>query len=233
MKLYCKECGSLIPADDMNIATMTAKCGKCNSVFSFSDKIGGESSFEDKSARRAPVPLPKGIHATEMNGKLQIGWKWFRWSNVFLTFFTIFWDCFMIVWFTISISTEMYAMAAFGSLHAGVGLYLTYTVLANYINSTSITVDRENVSVKIGPLPWPGNHNIKSSDITQLYSKSVITRNRNSISENFEVHAVLKNRTHLCLVKTLEEMEQAFYIEQKIEDFLKIEDEPVRGEIQR
>ncbi|HNF27995.1 MAG TPA: hypothetical protein PKV80_26245, partial [Leptospiraceae bacterium] len=89
------------------------------------------------------------------------------------------------------------------------------------------------VTVKIGPLPWPGNQNIKSSDITQLYSKSVLTRNRNSSSEHFEVHAVLKNKSHLCLAKTLEEMEQAFYIEQKIEDFLKIEDEPVRGEIKR
>ncbi len=233
MKLYCKECGSLIPADDMNIATMTAKCGKCNSVFSFSDKIGGESSFEDKSARRASVPLPKGIVAEEQNGKLHISLKWFRWTNLFLTFFTIFWDCFTIVWFGISISNGAYFMLPFGSLHAAVGLFLTYTVLANHINKTSITVDRENVSVKIGPLPWPGNHLIKSSDVTQLYSKSVITRNRNSESEHFEVHAVLKNRTHLCLAKTLEEMEQAFYIEQKIEDFLKIEDEPVRGEIKR
>ena len=233
MKLYCKECGSLIPADDMNISAMTAKCGKCNSVFSFSDQIGGASSFEEKSARRAPVLLPKGIRAEEQNGKLQISLKWFRWTNVFMTFFTIFWDSFMIVWFGISISTGAYEMAAFGSLHAAVGIYLTYTVLANYLNRTLITVDRENVTVKIGPLPWPGNQHIRSSDITQLYSKSVLTRNRNSSSEHFEVHAVLKNRTHLCLAKTLEEMEQAFYIEQKIEDFLKIEDEPVRGEIKR
>lgn len=233
MKLYCKECGSLIPADDMNISAMTAKCGKCNSVFSFSDQIGGASSFEEKSARRAPVPLPKGVEVDEQNGKLLISLKWFRWSNLFMTFFTIIWDCFMIVWFGVSIGTGAYGMALFGSLHGAVGIYLTYTVLANYLNRTRITVDREYVTVKIGPLPWPGNHHIRSSDITQLYSKSVMTRNRNSSSEHFEVHAVLKNRTHLCLAKTLEEMEQAFYIEQKIEDFLKIEDEPVRGEIKR
>ncbi|MCB1193674.1 MAG: hypothetical protein H7A23_07265 [Leptospiraceae bacterium] len=112
-------------------------------------------------------------------------------------------------------------------------MFGTYKVLANYLNTTEIIVDREKISVRHYPLPWTGNKVVLSNDIKQLYSKPVRHQNRNSVSFTYEVHAVLSNRTHIELVSNFETSDQALYVEQEIENFLKIENYPVRGEIGR
>ena len=232
MILNCKECGKPIPAIDINITSLMAKCVNCNSVFSFEDKSRVRIQNTAFDTKRAMVPMPKGINLNEKNGQLEIEVSWFRLSNIFLTFFTMLWDSFMFGWFYSAISNGEFLMVLFGSLHGAVGVYLTYRVLSGYVNKTLITVSRQSLSVKIGPLPWPGNISIPSSEMAQLYSKRVITQGKNSTT-SYEVHGIRKNGTHLALVKSLERSEEAFYLEQKIEDFLQIEDEPVRGEISR
>ncbi len=234
MQITCKNCGTEISAENMNLSTMLAKCSSCNSVFSFQETVKPQADVFSKSKTFVePLPMPKGITIEKTGSQLVIKRRWFTLTNLFLTAFVVIWDTFMVVWFTISLSTGMWPMALFGSLHAGVGIWLTYRVLANYLNTTEIIVDNRQISVRHYPLPWPGNKIIQSSTIEQLYSKSVVHHNKNSVSYSYEVHTILSDKTHLKLVSDLEETDQALYIEQEIEDFLRIENTPVRGEIGR
>jgi hypothetical protein len=236
MQINCKNCGTRISSENINLSTMFAKCASCDSVFSFQETVkpnDNDDAFSRSKTFAEPLPLPKRITLEKTGSQLIIKRRWFSLSNVFLTFFVVFWDTFMIVWFSISIATGAWPMAAFGSLHAGVGIWLTYRVLANYLNTTEVVVDNRQVSVRHYPLPWPGNKVIPASTIEQLYCKSVIHRGKNSVSYSYEVHTILSDKTHTKFIGGLEESEQALYIEQEIEDFLRIENTPVRGEMGR
>jgi hypothetical protein len=106
-------------------------------------------------------------------------------------------------------------------------------VLAGYLNRTIMTVNRSLFTIKHAPIPWPGNRLLNPLEITQLYCKEQMHRNKGSVSYTYEVHAVLKNNERAKLISGLDSSEQALYIEQEIERFLNIEDQPVRGELQR
>ncbi|MEM7179954.1 MAG: hypothetical protein AAF518_03505 [Spirochaetota bacterium] len=243
MKLNCPECGHPIVAEDINLSTVLAKCSNCHAVFSFagdiqkkpvrtlssSDEFFASHSYSEKE--RPMVPLPKGIEFAQSPDGLTIQFRWFRWTYVFMAFFSLFWNGFMAVWMWITITQGIYAFSIFGCLHAGVGIYLAYNTITGFFNKTIIKANRQTLSIRHTPLPWPGKRDIDSQDLSQLYSKAAISRNRNSTSVSYQVHAIAKNNTHISLVKNLESSEQALYIEQAIENHLGIEDRAVKGEI--
>ncbi len=124
-------------------------------------------------------------------------------------------------------------MAAFGIIHAIVGIVLTYYLIAGYINKTVIEVNSMFLSVRHRPLPFLGNKKIQSQDIKQLYSKEMIHRGKNGINYTYEIHAVLDNDKRIKVVSGMPRSEQALFIEQEIEKYLKIRDESIEGEIPR
>lgn len=231
MQLVCKQCGAAIPSENINISKLVAKCTACHAIFRFEDQLG--PAQEPVTTPRLEVPMPQGIQVDQLVSRLEITRRWFSLKIVFFTVFTLFWDGFMVVWFTIALSQGAWAMAAFGSMHGLVGLGLTYYVLAGYLNRTIITVNRSLLTITHAPLPWPGQKTLNPKDITQLYCKEQMHRNKSSVSYTYEVHGILRDNTHIKLVTGLDNSEQAFYLEQEIERFLAIEDQPVRGEIPR
>jgi hypothetical protein len=62
-------------------------------------------------------------------------------------------------------------MATFGSLHAAGGIFLAQRMLAEFLNTTVITADMQTLSIRHGLLPWPGNREITSDSIKQLYCR--------------------------------------------------------------
>lgn len=230
MHITCKRCGAEIPAEHVNINRLIAKCSACNAVFSFQDQLPDAAT---PPGERLPVPLPKGLEATQRGSELTITRRWFTPAILFLTFFCVFWNGFMLVWFSIAISQGAWPMVAFGSLHGAVGLFLLYSVLTGFLNTTTITVNKRALTITHGPLPWPGNKEIQSHDLKQLYCKEHLSASRRSSRFSYEVHAILRNGQQEKLLKGLEDAEQALYMEQEIERFLEIEDQPVRGELSR
>lgn len=231
MQITCKQCGADVSADNINIDSLVAKCSFCNAVFRFDDQL--EPAQRPPAPPRLKVSMPKGIEVQPTVNRLEIVRKWFSLKILFFTAFTVFWDGFMIVWFSIAISQQQWMMAAFGTIHGIVGLGLLYYVLAGYLNRTIMTVNRSLFTIKHTPIPWPGNRLLNPLEITQLYCKEQMHRNKSSVSYTYEVHAVLKNNERAKLIFGLDSSEQALYIEQEIERFLNIEDQPVRGELQR
>jgi len=180
------------------------------------------------------IGLPDKIEFSDHGHFIGIIRKWFGPKIIFLTFFVIFWDGFLFSLYSKAIHSQDMMSMLFPLLHVAVGIGLTYYVIAGYLNKTYVRVDYSSIVIKDSPLPFFRNKTLNSSDIKQLYSKEKIRHNRESGSSvSYEVHAVTNDKKNIKLLRGLESSEQALFIEQEIEKFLKIEDKRVKGELGR
>ena len=232
MKIICNSCNHEIPAADVNIQDKLAKCVKCNNLFDFSRqlKVIKPNNINKGKKQKTELGMPKNIHLRNDLSHLTIFIKWFSPTIIFLIFFCIMWDGFMGFWFYMAISKKLYPMALFGTIHGLVGLGLTYYVIAALFNKTIIFVDYDILTIKHKPFPFWGNKKVNAQDLKQLYVNQKISRNRHGASSSYEVHALTKSGKNIKLI-ALSNSEESLYIEQEIEKFLRIEDQPVKGEI--
>jgi hypothetical protein len=177
--------------------------------------------------------MPDKIAIRQMGADLVITRKWFGLKTLMMTAFVIFWDGFLVFWYSKATQSGDLMVKLFPLLHVGVGVWLTYYTLAGYVNKTYIRINYEKLSVRHSPLPYWGHKTILSRDIRQLYSKEKISRSSKNQTVTYEVHAMTQEGRSIKLVPYLETSEQALFVEQEIEKFLGIKDKPVRGEISR
>lgn len=233
MQLNCKTCGKAIPAQDVNIDKAIAKCQACHAVFSFLDQV------QSTTAPRAQVPLPPRMRMENWGPELSITRTWYSHAVWFLLAFCIFWDGFLVVWYTAGIGAMMsgsgdgmaWIMLLFPVLHVAVGLGLTYLVLCTFVNKTVIKVSMGELTVRHGPLPCPGNHQVPTCDLKQLYCTEKIHRGKNGCSTSYNLEAYLRDGKKLTLLSGLDQLDQALYVEQQVEQHLRIPDERMREEV--
>jgi hypothetical protein len=168
-KITCPDCGVVIPAEDINIERAIAKCRACNAVVDVEQALRG---YGKKSAfgKRPRVPQPPAIKFEDLGNGMRLTRRWLNWSVVFLTFFCIAWDGFLVFWYSMALQPGApWIMAVFPVCHLAIGVGLTYTTLTIYLNRTVLEVDEGRLTVRNGPLPWPGNRALEVSDLEQLY----------------------------------------------------------------
>lgn len=244
MKIYCESCGSEIPAANINLQDRIAKCESCNNIFSISKLLDGiappKQSSQESSGyyQKSDVPLPKGVTVEQDYEGLKITRKWFNLTAIFLTIFCLFWDGFMVMWFAISISTGAYEMAAFGSIHAIVGICITYWCIALYLNKTTITVSSYLIKVHHSPLPFPGSKEHNIDQLNQVFIKERVRTSHSSGEYSsssryytYDIYILDGNNKETKILSNLNDKSQALYIEQEIEKYLDIEDRYVPGSI--
>ena len=236
MQLSCKSCGKPIAAEDVNLDRAIAKCAGCNAVFSFAGDlaVGGGPSRDET----VPVPMPVGIKVDAWGSELTIVRRWFSQVFLMLIFFCVVWDGFLVFWYFLISSTGdsgafKLVFMLFPMLHVAVGVGLTYYTICGLVNRTVIRVSGGELTVRHGPLPWPGNHNVFADDLKQLYCTEHIHRRNNSTSTSYRVNALLAGGKKLKLLSGLTEADQALFIEQRLEEHLRIVDRRVTGEINR
>lgn len=179
----------------------------------------------------AIVPLPANLSIVHDRGAFIIRRRWFSAVAFFMVFFALFWNGFMVVWMSIALSQGQWAMAAFGSIHALVGLGLIYFCVASFVNKTDVSVDPNYLSVRHYPMPWLGSKKIRVHEITQLYCKEQITQGKNGTRVSYRVHAVMSNGRDQKLLSGLTTDTQARFIEHEIESVLGLENREVVGEL--
>lgn len=175
-------------------------------------------------------PLPSQLELIVEYNAIVIRRTWKSPLAYFLTVFSLFWNGFMVVWMSLAISQGVWIMAAFGSLHAAVGLYLAYYTLALFINKTDIRIDTYDLSVKHYPLRWPGALQIPVEDVQQVYCKERIVRTKNSSRIIYDVLCIDRANKQKKLLSGLADASQAQFIEAEIEKILGIKNRPVTGE---
>jgi hypothetical protein len=230
MDIHCPRCGAEPRAADINLDRMVAKCYNCNAVYSIADQVPHNSLA---TAPRMDVPLPENMTLEQEPGGLVIRRRWFGWQYIFLLVFAIFWDGFLLIFIGIAFSFRVGAFALFPSIHVLVGIFITYTAIAGLVNMTTIHVGYEGVRVRHGPLPWRGNTQLATTDLRQVFCRERVTRGRGSTSVYYDVYAIRADGSDTKVVSSLPNAEQALFLEQEIERYLGIKDQPVRGEVAR
>ncbi len=116
----------------------------------------------------------------------------------------------------------------FPLLHVAVGVGLTYTVIAGYLNQTFITLDNANLTIRHAPIPWFGNRIIPIDTIRQLYCKAgKIQKNNNA---TYELWVAFNQGDAKCLL-SLDDPDSVRFLEQQLEAKLGIPNERVAGEL--
>ncbi|MCB9852437.1 MAG: hypothetical protein H6819_05030 [Phycisphaerales bacterium] len=232
MNVFCPQCGAKIPADDMNLSTMAAKCRACQALFS----LGGVFEESDERARHdrrvdKNVPQPKSIRVDESGSGLRIIRRWYSPLYFFMVFFCIAWDGFLVFWYYIALTKDApWIMSVFPVLHVAVGVGLTYWTIAGFVNRTEIVVDSRELSVAHRPMPWFGALRMPVEQIDQLYCKQKISRGENGTSVSYELFASKKGGGKRKILSGLMDSDHALFVERRVESYLGIRDRRVAGE---
>jgi len=229
-QLHCPACAAPIQAEDINIRNMVAKCNQCNTVFSFENQFPASAA---PAYSKPEILMPTGIEVLRMLSELQIEINWRKTSGSFLLFFTIFWNAILLPMAVMVIMTGNLEVLLFLSIHLSIGLGFLYFSLATLLNTTYVTVSSRRLVVEHKPIrvPFTPNHDLSVHDIKQLYAiKYEQGKSNDRPVYAFSLHATLQNGQDLKLLKGLKTADQARYIEQEVERFLRIEDAPADGE---
>lgn len=217
--MKCPSCGAGIPDDAL-------KCEFCNQPV---ESVGTKP--------RGTMARPSKFHVEDDGAMLRIWWRWFSPAVFLLLPFAIAWNAFLIGWYSMAggMPGEPWGMRLvfllFPMAHVAVGVGLAYAVLTLLLNRSVVLVDRGVLIVSHGPLPWPGA-TLSSDDVEQIFCTQ--TRKRDSDAQpSFNVQARLKNGSVKNLLSNVTASEDALYLEQAVERYLRIRDMPVTGELPR
>lgn len=190
MRIVCPICGSAVPVEDVDLSTKLAKCRGCNEVFAIGPLLGAASA--EVAPHSGPMLPPPGITferrvpppddrptafrelaASREPGTLTIRRRWFEAQHVFLLFFCIAWDAFLVNWYGMAFAGDApLIMVVFPIAHVAVGVGLTYYVLAGFLNRTTIEVTDGMLLVRHGPMPWRGNLRVPVAALRSVYVKA-------------------------------------------------------------
>ncbi len=169
-------------------------------------------------------------------------------SRWFLTLFTVFWNGFIVVFIKttlhgpVTINEKPYSSliegyhddptTVFFLVFPIVGIALTYIVLAMWINRTVISMDRDMLVVRRGPIPWPPlNVEIRLGELRQLYVQAYTSHSENDRPVTaFRVMAQRAQGGDLLIEKGVDTYSDARILEQWIERKAGILDGPVPAE---
>jgi hypothetical protein len=219
MEVRCPSCDEQIKAEDMNLENLVARCRSCNALINLRRYLRAEVV----SARKSVLSPPPHLAVEETVDGLLIRLRWYRHWAWFLAAGCISWDSFLIFSYTLVAAGDApWGFWVFPAAFVAVGVAGTYFTLAMLINRTLITVREDRLAVSHGPLPWPGNKEVRAAEISQIYVAA------SSSGESYAVMFQTKDGHSGDLVTT-SAVDEALYLEQQIEKYLRIVDRPVHG----
>lgn len=235
MQMSCEVCHTPLRAEDVRLDLAVAKCHSCTAVYDLSGRKARGLSVQVKGkAIRPKVALPSKFKVEEDGLTTRLSWRWFNpATHLFLAFFCIAWDSFLVMWYGIAFTAEdaPLIMIIFPIAHVAVGVGLTYSTLTGFVNRTRVEVSRNQLTIRHGPLPWRGNMDLPGRQLTQLYGEEVTRTSKGNTSYTYDLLALDREGKKVKLLSGLTDKDQVLYLEQTLERRLGIEDAPVEGEL--
>lgn len=172
--------------------------------------------------------MPKSITIEDSPNGMTVKRRWFSLTYIGLLFFCIFWDGFLVFWYFIAFTqSSPLMMKIFPIIHVVVGIGITYTTIAGFLNTTRIHVNYQHLSIHHSPMPWPGNRKFEADSIEQIYCKRSNMQTNDQYT--FNVLARLTEGKKIKLLRGLHDEDEALYIEQELERFLGLKHRYVKG----
>ncbi len=233
MQVFCTQCGQPIPTDDLNVQTAIAHCPACHAVFRFDEVLAMEvQPGEDPSQPHpepAPLPLPANMYVEDRGDQVRYIHHWFTRDAVGMLIWALLWTGVAVLMWggAILARQQSSCLAALATIIAIPGFWMGYAALCGVVNRTTVTIAGGALSIRHGPLPWPGDLSVDCADLRQLYCRRRYVRKR---GDYYDLRAQLHRGRGIRLIANLRTPEPALYLEQEIERRLHIENRHVRGE---
>lgn len=240
MNVKCPKCLTPIKAENMNLQTGTAVCANCHHLFHL--EAGWEQEEKDVSYKKI-TQAPKGFSTVPSLSGLEIqiatrvvskGWWEFWFGFAFLILPSIF-----VVVASKAPSDDLagnkiYFLYAFLSIFFAVGIYMLWEGLSKILNTVSIKVDAAYLEVSSSPISW-GKHKTRRypvDEIEQIFVRQYSNKSQNDrpIYEYAVDFLSSKEGKTAWILKGFSKPEQAWFLEQKLEKHLNLEDKHVIGE---
>src|SRR4051812_14365745 len=139
MKVVCPSCRVPVAADDVAADTGLARCRTCSRVFRFAD----DAALAKPAVPPRPVARqPRSAASSDANGELTVKYRWFSPQYLFLAFFCVVWDGFLVSWYADALPRGEWGPLLAPLLHVAVGVVMTYSTLAHFVNTTTLRIDR-------------------------------------------------------------------------------------------
>ncbi len=167
------------------------------------------------------------LEVEEHGNELTITKRWFGYGVLFLIMFAIIWDGFLIVWYGMAFAGGAPTIAIlFPLLHVAAGIGITYTAITGLVNSTVLKINDNALTIKHGPLPWPGNKTVDVTDIEQFYVKQSAHTKDGNTTYSYMVRAKSSTGKDIKILKipNWKDADEALKIERLIENHLGIKD---------
>lgn len=219
---------------------MVALCGTCDSTVRVERAEGGWRAI-GFTAPAAPEGLnveidepPRTIEggyrdAIAEPGRFLATRRWWTPSVIFLTFFALAWDSFLVFWYSTALGGGPpggfgLLMVVFPLVHVAVGVGLTWWVLATWLNTTRIEVAGGRLSCRHGPVPWPfGRPRPVALEAVELFdTEEVVPRFNQSKRNNvagvtWQVVARTRDGRRVPVVTKLGDERQASYVARRLD----------------
>ena len=184
---------------------------------------------EQLKMKPAVMEIPENMSLREQDSSLEFEYRWYKPKYIAFLIAGPFCAYFLIKSKYIAGDFQQLTIPALVLIFCA--LYIFYYSLARVLNTTFIHVTKEKISVRHGPLPFKRNLELKKDDVTQLYvARQKGVNKYYLLVVTYQVNVILKNGSVITLVKGLDMLQQARFIENKIEDYLNITDVAVEGE---
>ncbi|WP_432797879.1 hypothetical protein [Poriferisphaera sp. WC338] len=220
MIIHCDNCNQIIPADNINLDNLIAKCDACNSITSFADNIKPNSLAESQPQ----ASQPSCIKIDQSSHNFRMSKRWFNSGYVFLLIFSLFFGGIPLLILIQNILEATQDGSAKNIEVKGIlflipffliGACTFYSGITGIINRTTFTLSPEQLRVQHGPLPWWGNINLDPAQIKQFHvKKSSVTVND---QPRYNVLAEMLDGKEHMIAPRVEEKGYAYFIEQTLE----------------
>lgn len=167
-QVHCPNCNRVIPAADINIVALLAKCAGCDSVFNLSQATIATLSLEEEPAFSRPPGITVEVDEPQ---RLVITRRWFELKHGIIAFFGFS----MVLGLLVFSAVILFDLAEFQqpkwmlllmpTMHWLVGLWLSYWAVAGLLNRTRIEVSDGLITVTHSPVPWK---TVAPADVSQV-----------------------------------------------------------------
>lgn len=222
--LSCPACGSALREADVNLERGVATCPSCRAAM----LLPPRPSEPAAPPKRRIAGLPKGVSVSRGPGGTVLTRNWFTPAAIFLLVFTCFWNGFLLVWYGLALgSGAPLLFVLFPILHVAAGIGMAWFTAASFLNMTTVTAGSGGLSVRHGPVPWPGRRDIPRAGLLQLYCRE---QRGSKGSRSYELWAALASGDRVRVLTSGADLDQALWFEQEIERALGIRDRAEQDE---
>ena len=216
----CPFCAAPLPPEAISTELNAARCRSCGGLIDLAVTV---------SRIREGLTTPAGWEVDVQPGSTRIQFRWFSRAAVLLVAFTMLWNGLMLssAWRTTGGFTQPEKLlSALLTPPDVIGLALIYVCVAMLINRTTIRLEHGSLTVRVGPLWWPGRRTLDASDIRELY---VLEHHGNRGVRSYRLFASRRGKPDVRVL-TFNEAKEARFVELRLEQSLGIGHRPVLGE---